>query len=792
VPQRAAPARPLKRPPLSQGRDTSAAALLCGAAKNATRRAPTLHGSRLARDHVRIATNATETVLRPAGSEPPPEAAARRRKVFGILLLRSRNGGLVAALLALFLAYAARHTPQAIWLERMVAGTVLSALARWWVAHRVDRAGPERPARIAYQAAALATALIWGACVAVLTWSADPDTVLLAVVVSAGIAAGGTTTLTAYLGLTYTYLSLLLVPLIVSALASGRTNGAWLAASMVMFATYLFVHARSLNRMLLAALDTEELLQQRAERLEAERARAEAAQQSADAANHAKSAFLANMSHELRTPLTAIIGYAEQLLSADAAETRISYAEVIRRNGEHLLDILNDVLDMSKIEAGKMTVLARPFSLRSLLVDITSLMRPRALQKGLAFELEIGSAFPRAVTADAVRTRQVLINLVGNAIKFTDRGAVRVKVHFDEANLRVRIAVVDTGPGLTRDAQERLFSPFSQADDSPSRAHQGTGLGLFISRRFARMMGGEIQLESVYGEGSTFTLELPVEAADASMLVDSVDESLRPPSRAVSLPADSLAGGRVLLAEDGLDNQRLIATILRQAGAAVDVVGDGEAAVEAALRAREADPYHVILMDMEMPKLDGYGATARLRAAGYRLPIVALTAHAMDAHRERTLTSGCDDHLVKPLDRRALLEAIRKRLPAQSPRLSVAPPRPSAAAPLLFSSLETDDGLRELIPLYMESLKGYALALEAAAERDDRLALAHIAHQLKGTGGSYGYDAITAAATELESVLENGVVDPRMATQRLVTLCRGAIAAHQQSSTQDAGSAQAS
>jgi signal transduction histidine kinase/CheY-like chemotaxis protein/HPt (histidine-containing phosphotransfer) domain-containing protein len=723
-------------------------------------------------------------VSQPTSSARPLEAEAARRRIFAILLQRSRSGGLVAALLALFLAYAARNSAQADWLEVMVAGTSLSALARWWIAHRIERSGPERPARVAYQAAVLATALGWGLCVGVLTWTASADTVLLTLLVSAGIAAGGTTTLTSYLGLIYAYLGLLLLPIIVAAVASGRPNGAWLSASMVMFATYLVVHARSLNRLLLNSLDTEELLKQRAERLEAERARAEAAQKSADDANHAKSAFLANMSHELRTPLTAIIGYAEQLLSCDTAETRISYAEVIRRNGEHLLDILNDVLDMSKIEAGKMTVVARPFSLRSLLVDITSLMRPRALQKGLAFELEIESAFPRAVTADAVRTRQILINLVGNAIKFTERGAVRVKVRFDEANLRMWIAVSDTGPGLTPEAQQRLFSPFTQADDSPSRAHQGTGLGLFISRRFARMMGGEVRLESVHGEGSTFSLELPVQAADVAMLVDSVDESLRPPSRTGSLPSNALEGGHILLAEDGVDNQRLIATILRQAGATVDVVGDGEAAVEAALRARDGDLYHVILMDMEMPKLDGYGAAARLRAAGYRLPIIALTAHAMDAHRERTLASGCDDHLVKPLDRKALLEAIRKRLPP-------APQRSSAPPPLLFTSLESDDVLRELLPLYMESLNGYAVGLEAAAERDDRLALAHIAHQLKGTGGSYGYDAISAACAELEAVLEEGAVDPRAAVQRLVVLCRSAIAAFAKR-TPDATSAEAS
>jgi signal transduction histidine kinase/CheY-like chemotaxis protein/HPt (histidine-containing phosphotransfer) domain-containing protein len=720
-------------------------------------------------------------VTGPSSSERPALAeAVRRGRIFEILLSRSRNGGLVAALLALFLAYAARESPEASWIELQVAGTALSALARWAIAQFIDRAGSTRGARIAYQAAVLATALSWGACVGVLTWSASADTVLLTLLVSAGIAAGGTTTLTAYLGLTYTYLCFLLAPLMVAALASGRPNGAWLSASMVMFATYLFVHARSLNSLLLNALDTEELLKLRAERLEAERARAETAQKSADDANQAKSAFLANMSHELRTPLTAIIGYAEQLLTCDISETRISYAEVIRRNGEHLLDILNDVLDMSKIEAGKMTVLARPFSLRSLLVDITSLMRPRALQKGLTFELNIETAFPRALTADAVRTRQILINLVGNAIKFTDRGAVRLKVHFNEAQLLLRIAVCDTGPGLTPDAQERLFSPFTQADESPSRAHQGTGLGLFISRRFAHMMGGEVRLESVHGQGSTFTLELPVRPADIAMLVDSVDESLRPPSRAVSLPEDSLAGGRVLLAEDGQDNQRLIATILRQAGAAVDVVGDGEAAVDAALRASEGDPYHVVLMDMEMPTLDGYGATARLRAAGYRAPIIALTAHAMEAHRERTLASGCDDHLVKPLDRRALLEAIRSRLPAATVRQSPAPPRPSAAPSLLPCSLDSDDTLRELLPLYMESLKGYVLGLEAAAERDDRLALAHIAHQLKGTGGSYGYDAITAAGAELEAVLENGTIDPRVATQRLIVLCRGAVAAFAQ------------
>ncbi len=394
-----------------------------------------------------------------------------------------------------------------------------------------------------------------------------------------------------------------------------------------------------------------------------------AAKDQAEAFSRCKSEFLANMSHEIRTPMTAILGYADVLLEegdlSKAPENRIEAICTIQRNGTHLLQIINDILDLSKIEAGKMTVESAPCSPIQLLADVESLMRVRAESKGLALEIECEGELPETIHSDPTRLRQILVNLVGNAVKFTEQGGVRVVarlVRRDEP--RLEFDVVDSGVGMTPEQTHRLFQAFSQADATTTRRFGGTGLGLVISKRLAEMLGGDVTVaDTKAGVGSTFRLTLSIGSlADAKLVyayggpASLVRE--RPAIRQEAF-SERLAGRRILLAEDGVDNQRLIAFVLHKSHAEVVSVENGQMAVAEALAAVESGrPFDVVLMDMQMPVMDGYQAVALLRAKGYRRPIVALTAHAMSGDRQRCVASGCDDYASKPIDRAALIEQI--------------------------------------------------------------------------------------------------------------------------------------
>lgn len=389
----------------------------------------------------------------------------------------------------------------------------------------------------------------------------------------------------------------------------------------------------------------------------------------AEAANRAKSDFLANMSHEIRTPMTAILGYSD-LLANDAhsltPERRREIVSIIQRNGEHLLSLLNDILDISKIEADRMTVESIPTDPAALVEEIATLMRVRAEGKGLAVRVEYATMIPRQFPSDPVRLKQVLVNLVGNAVKFTEVGAVTVRVGFEaDAPSMLRVDVIDTGVGMTPEQCERIFCAFTQADETTTRKFGGTGLGLAIAQRLATLLGGTIRVESTPGQGSTFTVRIATGPIDPASLW--FPSRVSPgPSSSVRVPASEstqvLAGVRILLAEDGPDNQRLISFHLKKAGAAVTIADTGSKAIEAmtidataASPVREPAPFDLILMDMQMPEMGGYTATAKLRALGCRIPIIALTAHAMAGDRERCLQAGCDDYATKPVDKTDLL-----------------------------------------------------------------------------------------------------------------------------------------
>ncbi len=393
------------------------------------------------------------------------------------------------------------------------------------------------------------------------------------------------------------------------------------------------------------------------------------ARAAAESASRAKSEFLANMSHEIRTPLTAILGFSELLRDEDglaaAPATRLSYLDTVRDAGQHLMTVLNDILDLSKIEANRLTVETVDTPLIRLLGEVASLLRPHALAKGLALDAVLGSPLPDRVLSDPTRLRQILMNLLANAIKFTNAGEVTFRAHAAtrDGSRRLVIDVEDTGPGLSAEQSERLFSAFTQADGTVTRQHGGTGLGLVISRRLARLMGGDVTLaRTAPGRGTCFRVDLPLVPADGACEVSSL-ATVRDGGPAPPAASEIALRGRILLAEDGRVNQQLVSTILRRAGARVFVAENGKIALTMLDEAEQnGRPFDLLLTDMQMPEMDGYTLARTLRERGSTVPIIALTANSMLEDREKCLAAGCDDYGSKPIDRPALLATCARWL----------------------------------------------------------------------------------------------------------------------------------
>ena len=371
--------------------------------------------------------------------------------------------------------------------------------------------------------------------------------------------------------------------------------------------------------------------------------------QELERASQAKSDFLAHMSHEIRTPMTAILGYADMLAGDPLSPAQQDCLRTIRRNGEHLITVINDILDLSRVEAGRLELQIAPVRPDLILREVAALIQPRADERALEVRVDVGPGAKRPVQCDATRLRQILINLAANAVKFTESGHVRLSVAAEPGGT-IRFEVEDTGPGIPEDKLGEIFKPFTQVDASMSRRHGGTGLGLSISSRLARALGGHLWVESCVGRGSVFRLRIPASP---------VAERVEIPSRPNGVRVSPSLRGRVLIAEDGADNRRLLVHLLERWGLDAEVAENGAAALERIEKCSEREePIELVLMDMQMPEMDGYEATRRLRARGFPAPIVALTAHAMEGARERCLAAGCDEYLTKPIDRAQLRSII--------------------------------------------------------------------------------------------------------------------------------------
>ena len=516
-----------------------------------------------------------------------------------------------------------------------------------------------------------------------------------------------------------------------------------------------------------------------------------------DHANRAKSAFLANMSHEIRTPMNAIIGLGRLALLTDLTAKQRDYLEKIDSSSGTLLHLIDDLLDLSKVEAGKMTLETINFSLDACLITVQSIIQVKAVEQGLHFHLSVAPEVPAQLIGDPFRLAQVLINLLGNAVKFTDEGEINLEVTAVPAGIDEQVLVTcsvrDTGIGMLAAQMEKLFQPFTQADCSTTRRYGGTGLGLSISRRLVELMGGRIDVESEPGRGSVFTFTIPLCRGTEQV------ETAQPLDPAL-VPA-ALRGRRVLVAEDNTINQQVARELLEQVGMVVTVAGDGQ--VAAAAVTEMMHQFDLVLMDLQMPVMDGYEATRLIRKQwnSDQLPIIALTAYANRDELEHCLKSGMNDHLTKPVQPERLYACLMKWIkfaagPGVAPVLSRDHQAPGGDLPQHLAGLDPILGVAQLAgnaELYQRLIidfahdsQGLGLKIRTALEESDLTHARLLAHTLRGVAGNLAATALQSAAGDLETACVQGLAEqaelllPLLETRLAEVLATAALLAEQE------------
>jgi signal transduction histidine kinase/CheY-like chemotaxis protein len=483
----------------------------------------------------------------------------------------------------------------------------------------------------------------------------------------------------------------------------------------------------------------EDKVESRTKALEAMNSQLELAIAQAEQANQLKSRFLANMSHEIRTPLTAIMGFTEQLLINDKVVNDKQHLNTILRNSKHLLELINNILDLSKIEAEKLAVEQAPLNVVQLVHDIESIIEPLAHDKQLAFSIHYELPLPRTIYSDMTRLKQILINIASNAVKFTEQGKVSICVHYLQSKQQLEFVVKDTGIGMSEHQIERIFKPFEQADATTTRRFGGTGLGLCISKNLAQLLGGDVTLKSEIGIGSRFAITVDCHINEPKQSLELLTEQaqLIPEKDPFLSFATSSFDANILVAEDNPDNQLLIKLLLQTWGLEPDMANNGAQAVEMAL----VNDYQLIIMDMQMPVMGGLEATKMLRHAAYDGPIIALTANVMNHDIDTYIEAGCDKALAKPIDKDALENVLVSYLNLEKDNQNK------------WDSLLKSEKFQQINDNYVANLPSYLQKVNSLKASNDAEALRSVAHSLKGSAGCFNFDDIYHSAALLEENL---------------------------------------
>ena len=469
-------------------------------------------------------------------------------------------------------------------------------------------------------------------------------------------------------------------------------------------------------------------------------------------ATHAKSKFLASMSHEIRTPLTSIIGFAETLGDVNQEPEDLKHAsESIKRSGHHLYEIINDVLDISKIEAGQIELEMIETSPSAIVSEVAAIMEEKIRKKGLNFRVNYFFPLPKIIITDPTRLRQILLNLLGNAVKFTNEGIICINTSYLSNDRILQFEVNDTGIGMSRDVQEKVFEPFSQAEKSTTRKFGGTGLGLSISKQLAERMGGGIVCDSKVGYGSAFTATISIgEIAEPELIYESKEIVDSQVNSVVTINRNKKYSGKILIAEDTEENQKLLSLHLRKSGINVEIVGDGKQALETALK----QEFDLIFMDMQMPVMGGLESIKLLRQAGYSNPIVALTANTSQADKDACIEAGADGFISKPIDFEKFYGVIDYHLSKQPKKIYDTEQYLSSN-----SDFEAQSEYQEILSSFLSHLPNMIETINQSARTQDWETLLNMAHKVKGLGGSFGYSNLTVIAENICNCLRKNAMD---------------------------------